>query len=348
MIASFDRDELMASLAELEKRVREQTPSPRLAEAPSAQLDIDLAAILDLVRSRSPLNAIPIEDAARLVDDPPPDKAELSRSTAIIVVPEKELRASTAGRERAASAAALEEAARLADDPPPDKAALSRSTAIILVPEKELRASAAGKEIAPSRPQRWVYVPAAILIVIGSLVGSTGHHAGGRVLAALEAPPARQNLGPPPGTTAQAPAAEQAAEHGRAAAETAAVAPSPPPVAKAAPETAAQAPAAEEAAERGPAAAEAATAAPPPPPLAALAQPRPSAAKALVAVEPPAPAVAPPTPEDTIAKPAKPAKKRKKPMTGRSEFRAFTSQFRKLAGDVTAALRRISTSVLPQ
>jgi len=190
MEASFDRQELMASLAELEKRLGEYTPSPRLAAAPSTKLDVYLAAI---------------------------------------------------------------------------------STSV-----------------------------AAILIVIGSLFGSTGHLSGGRVLAALEAPPALQKFGPPPETTAQAPAAEQAAERAPATAETAAVAP--------------------------------------PPPL----------AKALAAVEPPAPAVAPPTPEATIAKPANPAKKRKKPMAGQSEFRAFTSKFGKLAGGVTAALRHISTSLIPQ
>jgi hypothetical protein len=240
MIASFDRDEVMASLAELEKRVRENTPSGRLAGAPSAQLDIELAAILASVKSRS-----------------------------------------------APKAAALEDAARLADDPPPDQAALSRSTAIILVPEKELLASAAGKEIALSRHPRRVYAAAVILIVIGSLVGSTGHLPGGRVLAVLEAPPALQKFGPPPTTTAQAPAAEPTAEGGPAAAEAAAVA-SPPPV-----------------------------------------------AKALAALEPPAPAVAPPTPEATVAKPAK---KRKKPMAGQSEFGALIG---KLAGGVTAALRHI-------
>jgi hypothetical protein len=297
MIASFDKDELMASLAELEKRVSEHTSSGRLTAAPSAQLDIELAAILDSVKSRSPLKATPCEDAARLADDPPPDQAALSRSTALILVPEKGLRASAAGRESAANAAGVEDATRLADERGDQAAPPSIATALIRVPEKELLASAAGKEIALSRHPRRVYAAAAILIVIGSLVGSTGHLPGGRVLAALEAPPALQKFGPPPETTAQAPAAKQTAEGGPATPETAAVVP-PPPV-----------------------------------------------AKALAAVEPPPPAVVPPTPEATIAKPAK---RRKKPMAGQSEFRAFTSQFGKLAGGVTAALRHISTSLIPQ
>ncbi|HTO80463.1 MAG TPA: hypothetical protein VMJ31_11875 [Methylocystis sp.] len=286
MIASFDRDELMASLAELEKRVREHAPSRRLAAAPSAQLDIDLAAILTLAKSRNPLEDAPLEDAARL-----------------------------------------------ADDPPPDQAAPPRSTAVVLVPEKELLASAAGKEIALSRPHRWVYVPAAILMVIGSLVISASHFSGRRVLGALQVPPALQKFDPPPETIAQAPAAQQTPESGPVIAETAAVAP-PPPVAivgLAAPETTAQAPAAKQITEGGPATTETAAVAPPPP-----------VANALAAVEPPAPAVEPPTPEATIAKPANPAKKRKK---ARSDLGAFIG---KLAGGVTAALRHVSSSLTPR
>jgi len=90
----------------------------------------------------------------------------------------------------------------------------------------------------------------------------------------------------------------------------------------------------EQTAEGGPATPETAAVVPPPP-----------VGKALAAVEPPSPAVAPPTPEATIAKAAK---RRKKPMAGQSEFRAFTFQFGKLAGGVTAALRHISTSLIPQ
>jgi hypothetical protein len=74
--ASFDSQELLASRAELEKKAREHAPSPssRLAEAPSAQLGIDLAAILASVKSSSASEAATVEIAARLADEPPRGK----------------------------------------------------------------------------------------------------------------------------------------------------------------------------------------------------------------------------------------------------------------------------------
>jgi hypothetical protein len=77
--ASFDSQELIASLAELEKCAREDTPSTRLAEVPSAQLGIDLAAILASVKSRSAPQAAAVEDAARLTDNRPPNQSVPSR-----------------------------------------------------------------------------------------------------------------------------------------------------------------------------------------------------------------------------------------------------------------------------
>ena len=103
-----------------------------------------------------------------------------------------------------------QDAGRSADDW--GQAAPSRSTAFILVPEKELRALSVEKESALSLPRRWVFMAAAILIVIGSLVGGAGYLAGRRDSAALQAPPALRKFDPPPETTAQAPAAEQTAD----------------------------------------------------------------------------------------------------------------------------------------
>jgi len=77
--ASFDSQELIASLAELEKCAREHSPSTRLAEVPSAQLGIDLAAILASVKSRSAPQAAAVEDAARLTDNRPPNQSVPSR-----------------------------------------------------------------------------------------------------------------------------------------------------------------------------------------------------------------------------------------------------------------------------
>jgi len=67
--ASFYKPELTASLAELEKCVLQHTPSSRLAAAPSAQLDIDLAALLTSARAVSARTAAAIEDPARPADD---------------------------------------------------------------------------------------------------------------------------------------------------------------------------------------------------------------------------------------------------------------------------------------
>ena len=60
MEASFDKQESMASQAELEKRLGEDTPSGRLAAARS----VDLAAILASVESSAP-RAAKIEGGPR-------------------------------------------------------------------------------------------------------------------------------------------------------------------------------------------------------------------------------------------------------------------------------------------
>src|SRR5208337_4097998 len=124
MEASFDTQELMASPAELEKRLGEHTPSGPLAAVPSAQLAVDLAAILASMKSRCASKAAGVEDAALAGDRG--DPAAPSRSTALILVPERELRALSVEKESAASAAGVEDAAALAGDRG-DPAAPSRS-----------------------------------------------------------------------------------------------------------------------------------------------------------------------------------------------------------------------------
>jgi hypothetical protein len=299
MEASFDKQESMASQAELEKRLGEHAPSGRLASAPSAQLDADLAAILASVGSRSAPEGS--------------DEAATSRSTAFILVPGEELPASALGKESAASAAGGGDAARLGGDRG-DQAASSRSTALILVPEKGLPALSVEKESALSPPRNWVFLGAATLIVISSLVGGAGYLASRIESAALQAPAALPKSDPPPETTGQAPAAEQTADAEPAtpaAAKQAASAavsggetpPAPAPDAL---------PAGAEASARQPAQADAinppaavaqppAAAVAPPPPAAGATQP--PAENALSALEPPAGAAA----EAPVATPALPA-----------------------------------------
>ncbi len=223
MEASFDTQELMASPAELEKRLGEHTPSGPLAAAPSAQLAVDLAAILASMKSISAPKAATIEGGARLAGDRG-DPTAPSRSTALILVPEKELRALSVEKESAASAAGVEDAALAGDRG--DPAEPPRSTALILVPERKLRALSVEKESMLSLPRRWAYMAAATLIVIGSLVGGAGYLAGGRDLAALQAP-ALQKFDPPREMMAQAPGAGQTEGGGPAVAEAAAVMPPP-------------------------------------------------------------------------------------------------------------------------
>ena len=149
-----------------------------------------------------------------------------SRSTAFILVPEDELHAHSTEKDGAASAAGLEDAALLAGDRD-RQTAPSRSTALVLLPKKELRALSVEKESAHSLPRHWIYIAAAILIVVGSLAGAAGYLAGARDLAALQSLPALQKFDPPPETMAKAPAAGQT-EHGESAvAQAAAVAPPP-------------------------------------------------------------------------------------------------------------------------
>ena len=81
MKASFDSKELLASLADLERRAREHGPSTPLAAIPSAQLSIDLAAILASVKSRSAPQAAMVEDAAQLTDNRTPNHSAPPRSS---------------------------------------------------------------------------------------------------------------------------------------------------------------------------------------------------------------------------------------------------------------------------
>jgi hypothetical protein len=155
--ASFERKELSASLAEHEKCARERGPSTWLAAVPSAQLSIDLTAILASVKSRSATQAAVVEDAARLSDNRTPNHS------------------------------------------------------------------------APPRPNWRVSAAPAILIVIGSLVGSAGYYAGGVVASvAPQAPPSLQKFEPPPETTVRN--AEQTADAGPAVADAAVI--TPPTAAK--------------------------------------------------------------------------------------------------------------------
>ncbi|MFY9657125.1 MAG: hypothetical protein WAK01_11135, partial [Methylocystis sp.] len=136
MTASFDKQELMAGLAELEKRVREHRPSnSQPAAAPRDRLDLDLAAIEAALKSKSAVK--PAADAAHGVDAR--REAQRSSRTLVDVAPDRELRASPRAKERA-SAAALE-AVTLHVDGLRDRAAPSRSTTIDLAAQKDLPAS---------------------------------------------------------------------------------------------------------------------------------------------------------------------------------------------------------------
>jgi hypothetical protein len=346
MKASLDKEELMAGLAELEKRVREhKPPAGRPAASPDRRLDLDLAAIEAAVKARSVANPATLKNAG-LLAEPARSASAPSPSVTLDVAPDRELRAFTASKgafsargleveapdvsrertppprpatidlfaekERSAPASGRPSPPPVADAAPPasklrQQAPASRPAKTDPVPETGFRAAAAGTESAPSRPHRWIYAAAAILIVIGSLLGGAGYFASGKVLAARRSPSAPQKLDPSPEAAAATPAPESTADVAPAtpapAEETAAAAlrggdsaPLPEPATQAAhaAETSLAAPVG--------AAAASAIAAPP-------------AAKAASVAEPPAPAAAPAseTPD------AKPAKKPKKHTADKSE-----------------------------
>jgi len=364
MKASFDKQELMAGLAELEKRVREHRPSnDRPAAAPGDRLDLDLAAIEAALKAKSIVK--PAADPAPGVDarrdaarsprtlDIAPDRelraspraregasvptaletatlrvdglrdlAPPSRSATIELAGQKDLSASASAKGSALGAIAIQNPTRIAGDwtelppPPPQSERIDFAAKVNLAPEAGLRASApVPKAAAPGRPHRWIYAAAAILIVIGSLVGGAGWLVSGKVLAALQKP---SNSAPK--ALAAAPAPEPRTEAARVTAEeTASAAPA------AAVETAPQAPAALSAAPAAGAtgaqavqAAEAAPAAAPAPPPAI----EPPAAKAVAAIEQPPAAAPSPISDAPAAKPAKPVKKPKKATADKSEDKA--------------------------
>ena len=148
MKASFDKEELMAGLAELEKRAREQRPSGRPAAAPSDRLDLDLAAIEAAVKSRRAPKPAAVEPTT-IAPEEGDDQAAPSQSTTIEAALDREQRVSSAGSARAPAAAALDAAALVAVDPR-ERTAPSRSAAIDLVADKEFRAAASKKRSAPS------------------------------------------------------------------------------------------------------------------------------------------------------------------------------------------------------
>ena len=130
MTASFDKHELMAGLAELEKRVREHRPSnDRPAAAPGDRLDLDLAAIEAALKAKSAAksaaNAAPGGEAPR-------DATRPSR----VLNAAPELRVSPRAKEGASVAAALE-ALTLRVDNPRDLASPSRSATIELVAQRD-------------------------------------------------------------------------------------------------------------------------------------------------------------------------------------------------------------------
>ncbi len=236
MKASFDKQELMAGLAELEKRAREQRPSGRPAAAPSDRLDLDLAAIEAAVKSRrapkpaaveptaiaseegddqaAPSQSTTIEaalDAAALVAVDPREQTAPSRSAAIDLFADKEFRAAASKQRSAPSAAAVKDAARLIVESR-EQASPSRSPKIDSVPDNDLRASAPSTGSAPSRPHRWIYAATAILIIIGSLVGGAGWFVGGKVMAALQSPRSLRSKIDPPLESTAAPAPERTAD----------------------------------------------------------------------------------------------------------------------------------------
>ena len=277
MKATFDRRELMAGLAELEKCILQHTPSGRLAAAPSSQLDIDLAALLTSAKSGGAPKAVAVDDVVQLADVPP------------------------------------------------DQAAASDSATIDLAPDKDLRPSSCGKNSVSSRPHRWIYAPAAIVIVMGSLVGGTGYFAGVKVLAALQALRAPREFDPPSQTTAQAPAVEQttgAEPETPAAAEQTSSSAAPVAETPPAPEASSVAFGVKASAEQ-PAALVAqppASAAVGSTPLVAVASP-PAAAKTLTTVDPYGPAGASSKPKARVAETTQLVKKRKKAPADKSQTR---------------------------
>ncbi|HTO79895.1 MAG TPA: hypothetical protein VMJ31_09000, partial [Methylocystis sp.] len=148
MKASFDKQELISGLAELEKRVREHRPSGRPA-APGERLDLDLESIEAAAKSRRALSKPAAVDVTAIYPEDARERAAPPQSTTIDVAPpEKDMRVSSAGSERAPVAATLEAAALFAADPR-EQTAASGSVAIDLVADKEFRASASGKGSSP-------------------------------------------------------------------------------------------------------------------------------------------------------------------------------------------------------
>jgi hypothetical protein len=354
MTASFDKQELMAGLAELEKRVREHRPSnDRPAAAPGDRLDLDLAAIEAALKAKSA--AKPAANAAPSVEIPR-DAQRSSRK--LDVAPE--LRASSRAKEGAPVPPALE-AVTLRVDDPRDLARPARSATTELVAQKDPAGPTSAKLSAPG----------AIAIENATRIAGDWSE-----LPPPPPPPpqsvkispaAKTDLAPDSGLRAAAPAAVApkrphrwiyaaaailivvgtlvvgagwlvsgkvlaALKEGSSSAPkamaavpapelNAETAPTAPPVA--AQETASATPvAAVEAAPEAPAqavqAAEAAPAAAPVPPSAAAPPP----AKAVAAVEQPAAAAPSPTSDAPAAKPAKPAKKPKKATADKPEDKA--------------------------
>ena len=363
MTASFDKHELMAGLAELEKRVREHRPSnDRPAAAPGDRLELDLAAIEAALKAKSA--AKPVANAAPSVETPrdaqrssrkldvapeqrassrakegasvpaaleavtlrvdnPRDLARPARSATAELVAQKDPAGLTPTKLSALGAIAIENTTRIAGDwtelpPPPQSVKIAPAAKADLAPDSGLRASAP-PAAAAKRPHRWIYAAAAILIVVGTLVGGAGWLVSGKVLAALKQPsnsaPKAMAAVPAPELKAEtAPAAPPVAAQETASAAPAAAVEAAPPASAAlgaapAPEAQAQA---VQAAEAAPAAAAVPpSAAVPPPP-----------AKAVAAVEQPAAAAPSPTSDAPAAKPAKPAKKPKKATADKPEDKA--------------------------
>ena len=345
MKASFDKQELMAGLAELEKRAREQRPSGRPAAAPSDRLDLDLAAIEAAVKSRrapkpaaveptavapeqgheaAPSQSTTIEaalEAAALVAVDPREQTAPSRSAAIDLFADKEFRAAASKQRSAPSAAAVKDAARLIVELR-EQASPSRSPKIDSVPDNDLRASAPSTGSAPSRPHRWIYAATAILIIIGSLVGGAGWFVGGKVMAALQTPRSLRSKIDPPLESTAAPAPERTADVPPADAQETASTAGEGETASPAPQTQAAVPTVDATASQATQASQASPAVAAPPAAAAAASPTaapPPAAKPVAAVDQPPAAATPPTSEAPAAKPAKPAKKPKKPTADKSE-----------------------------
>ncbi len=387
MTASFDKQELMAGLAELEKRVREHRPSnERPPAAAGDRLDIDLAAIEAALKAKRGVK--PAADAAPSVEPPreaqrssrkldvapeprvssrakegssvptalealtlrvesPRDPVPPSRSATIGLVAQKDPKVSTSAKGSLLGAIAIENATRIAGDwtelpppPPPERIDSAAKANFIPVAGPEAAAPAPTAS-APKRPHRWIYAAAAMVIVVGTLVGGAGWLVTGKVLAAL-----KDSSKSAPKVMAAAPALEVkteaasaatpvAAEETASAAPAAAVEATPAePVALSA-ATVAEAPAQAMEAAAAPAPAQTAAVALAPSTAAALASSAPAAsapstasapppppAKAVAAVEQPPAAAPAPTSDAPADKPAKPAKKPKKATADKSEDKA--------------------------